>query len=123
MKSIHITFFNVFIVLVTHIIAFVFLNKYAIQQGACGMGVAIIAGSIPLIINFLWSSIIIYFVSKSGKKQYFDDTLLYVIIAIIGNSLIAYFSGNYLWRLLILPYLLFLGESFYLKSFFVERKP
>ncbi len=115
MKSIHITFANVFIVLITHIIAFDFLDKYAIQQGACGMGVAIIAGSIPLIINFLWSSIIIYFVSKSGKKQYFDDTLLYVIIAIIGNSLIAYFSGNYLWILLIIPYLIFLGESFYLK--------
>ncbi len=121
MKSIHITFFNIFLVLITHIIAFNFLNEYAIEAGSCGMGIALIAGSIPLIINFLWSCGTIYLVSKSGKKQYFDDTLLYVIIAIIGNSLIAYFAESYLLALLIIPYLIFLGESLYL-NFEIQSK-
>lgn len=120
MKSIYITFFNVFIVLLTHILAFRFLNEYAITAGACGMGVAMIAGSIPLIIGFIWSCATIYLVSKSNKKQYFDDVLLYVILAIIGYSFIALLAESHLWLLLIIPYLLFLGESFYLKFMAIE---
>lgn len=115
MKSIHITFANVFIVLVTHIIAFVFLNKYAIQQGSCGMGVAIIAGSIPLLLNFISLSVITYFVTKIHQETYLSVVIWYVIFGVFWHSLIAYFAESYLWALLIIPYLIFLGESFYLK--------
>ncbi|WP_338769621.1 hypothetical protein WAF17_10220 [Bernardetia sp. ABR2-2B] len=84
------------------------------SSGSCGIPSIIIA-FIPLIINFIWSCATIFLVSKSAEKQYFDDTSLYVIIAIIGNSLIAYLAESYLWLLLMIPYILFLGESFYLK--------
>lgn len=115
MKSIYIVSINVLIIVFTHVLAFNFLNEYAIEAGSCGMGIAIIAGSIPLIVNFLWSCATIFLVSKIPVKQYFDDMLLYVAVAITGNLLIAFFAESYLWALLIIPYLIFLSESFYLK--------
>jgi hypothetical protein len=115
MKSTYIVSINVLVIVFTHVVAFNFLNEYAIEAGSCGMGMAIIAGSVPLIINFLWSCATIFLVSKIPIKQYFDDMLLYVTIAITGNSLIAYFAESYLWALLIIPYLLFIGQGFYLK--------
>ena len=113
MKLTVITLSKVFIIVFVHIFILEFLDKND-TSGACDIPSVILA-LIPLAINFLWSCGTIYLVSKSAKKQYFDDTLLYVTIAITGHSLIAYFAESYLWTLLIIPYLIFLGESFYLK--------
>ncbi|AFM04949.1 hypothetical protein Fleli_2586 [Bernardetia litoralis DSM 6794] len=121
MKSIYITFINVLIVVVTHIISFIFLSEYANKQGICGVGLAIVGGSIPLLLSFICSFIIVYFITKINKETYFEVILWYAIAGIFWHSLIAYFAESYLWALLIIPYLLFLGESFYLK-FILNKK-
>jgi hypothetical protein len=98
-----------------HIVAFIFLNEYAANQGACGMGVAIIGGSIPLLLSFICSSIIVYFITKVNQETYLQVIVWYAVFGIFWHLLIAYFAESYLWALLIIPYLIFLGESIYLK--------
>lgn len=115
MKPIHITIINVFIIIFVHIFILDFLDKNH-TSGPHGHGIpSVVVAFIPLVFNFIWSCATIYLASKSAEKQYFNDTLLYVILASIGHSLIAYFAEIYLWLVLIIPYLIFLGESFYLK--------
>lgn len=113
MKPKIITLINVCIIVFINIFILNFLDKND-NSGPCEIP-SIILAFIPLIINFLWSCATIFLVSKIPIKQYFDDMLLYVTIAIIGNLLIAYFAESYLWALLIIPYLLFIGQGFYLK--------
>lgn len=116
MKSTHITFFNVVITIICHILVFFFLRDWAMKAGACGMGVAMIAGWFLLFLNSAWSSIIlIYILLEYYKKSNHKITWLFSVLGIIGNLITAVFLEYHLWALLIIPYLLFLGESFYLK--------
>ncbi|WP_375559441.1 hypothetical protein ACE193_17110 [Bernardetia sp. OM2101] len=116
MKSIHITFINVLIVVIFHSIVYHFLNTWAIKVGACGMGLAMIAGWFLLFLNISWSSVtLVYVLSISSKKANYKNTWLFVVLGVIGNLIMALLLEYYLWALLIIPYLIFLGESFYLK--------
>lgn len=121
MKSIYVTFFNIFVVIISHVIAFKWLNDYALTTGACGMGVALIGGGIPLLFSFVCSSIIVFFITKIHKETYLSVTVWYIVWGIFWHLLIAFFAESYLCMLLTIPYLLFLGESLYLK-FSLEKE-
>ena len=118
MKLIHTAIFNFLVLILCHLLVFYFLKDNAIKAGACGMGLVMLAGWFFIAMNVFYSLFpFIYLISAGSKKQNYETVFWLAFFGITGNLFVSLFLNYVLWTLLIIPYLLFIGESLYLKYF------